>query len=310
MKGAIATKINHWWIAVKPGALVKLLLPLAVGLAMGYGVMGVVAWKVIAISLVLALAAELTIVLLNDYADSAADTLHHHKYPQLFEVRVIPGQLLGGRTVLAAGLLAAAAVLGLGVGLAWGMDRPYALYLFAGGLVLFWLYSFGPAKLNYRGCGEVLEMLGVGGLLPLTGYYLYTGTFTGFRLHLAAPVFLLALVSALASGLKHAPADRESGKKTFVVLFGFELTRQWIFVLQAASVLWCLVFFIEGSYDMAVFAFGVMAPTAVLYRAREVFPLADTEDLAALKAYKGALLRVQYFTVLGLVLDLVYKPNM
>ena len=82
-------------------------------------------------------------------------------------------------------------------------QRPFVPYLGLAGLVVFAAYSFAPLRLNYRGGGEILEVVGVGILLPLTGYYIAAGSLPTDNGHLLVPLALYALVCALASGLNH-----------------------------------------------------------------------------------------------------------
>ena len=83
---------------------------------------------------------------------------------------------------------------------------------------LFVAYSLPPFELNYRGGGELLEMLGVGIALPLFNAYLQSGSVSGW------PVLLgfscLGLASAIASGLSDEESDRLGGKRTVTSTLG------------------------------------------------------------------------------------------
>ena len=158
----VSTKLSPWWLAVKPGSLPKVLAPLAVGLCMGVAVSQMLDFTLVALALVLALCAQWTIVLLNDYADREADMVHQAHFPELIDPRVLVEGLLGPGQVFGVGLLAALGVLGAGTALLAFYQRPFAVYLALAGLAIFWAYSFAPLRLNYRGGGEVLEIIGVG----------------------------------------------------------------------------------------------------------------------------------------------------
>jgi 1,4-dihydroxy-2-naphthoate octaprenyltransferase/chlorophyll synthase len=302
----VSTKLNPWWLAVKPGSLPKVLAPIAVGQCLGYAVAGAVEPAVVLLSLFVAICAQLSIVLLNDYADREADAAHARRFPELLDPRVLVEGLLQSGQVLGAGFLAALGVLASSAAL-WALyDRPYALYLGLAGLGVFWAYSFSPIRLNYRGGGEALEMLGVGVLLPVTGYYICTGVLPLADGHLLAPVLLYALVGALASGLKHEPADSENGKRTCCVLFGAQATRKAIWMAQMAARLWCGVFFLTGEYGHFALVLGALLPAAPMFVTRRFDAQADYRDLAALSRYKQSLIQAGYLNSIALALDFAF----
>ena len=109
--------MNPWWLAVKPGSLPKIVLPLAVGLCMGFAAVSTVDHRLIAMALVLAFCVQWCIVLLNDYADRDADIAHKTCFPALIDTRVLVEGLLAPGQVLAAGLLAAGGAVASGAAL-------------------------------------------------------------------------------------------------------------------------------------------------------------------------------------------------
>ena len=298
-----ATKLSYWWLAVKPASLVKIVLPVQVGASMGYAQTRVVDGGLLCSILLFALLVQLAIVLLNDYADREADAVHAELFPQLIDLRVIPQGLIGARQVLMAGCGTALGVVGSGLLLDMLYGRDYGFHLALVSLLVFWLYSFSPAKLNYRGGGELLEMVGVGGVLPLAGFYFYSGILWDYPFLLVLPLLCYALVSALASGLKHEPADRRTGKKTMSVLLSTAAVRRTIFALQwvaAGCTVWA---YFQGWYGLFMLFLGALLPLllALVGCTKQV----DYKDLAALGVYKQLLSRAAYSTSLGLVLDFV-----
>lgn len=298
-RGDMPTKLQHWKVAVKPQAFAKMALPMGVGLAMGYGGGGAVYWPAVSAGLALALLAQISIVLLNDYADRRADRLHRRDFPQTLEPRVLADGLLRPWSVLAAGALAAGLLLGGGWALhLWG--RGQALWLCLGGLALLWAYSYAPFKLNYRGGGEILEAVGVGGLLPWTGYYVYSGDLDGFPWGLAVPVLLLSLAGALRSGLAHVAADARTGKRTVAVWLGPAATQRLVLYLHVTAVIFVAGVFLAGPYGIAALFMGAILPT------RYVFAAYRGQEDAGL--FKGALGRAQRLLLWGLLLDFCLPP--
>ena len=153
--------MNRWLVAVKLQALPKVLLPVFVGLSLGYQPGFDLSWAVLVLALCLAVCMQWTIVLLNDWADYQADLHHANTYPELFDKRALVEGMLDPQHVARAGLLTGLGTL-LSAGGLWYMGHPYVLLLLAAvGLLLLWAYSFAPleAKLS-RGWGTA----GSGGL--------------------------------------------------------------------------------------------------------------------------------------------------
>ena len=302
----VSTKLGPWWLAVKPGSLPKIIAPTAVGLCMGIGVVGAAPLTLFVLAFILALCAQWSIVLLNDYADREADAAHQQRFPELIDPRVLVEGLLAPGQVLGAGLLAALGALAAGAALVVLYERFFALYLVGIGLVVLWAYSFAPLRINYRGGGEILETIGVGALLPVTGYYICVGTLPLADGHLLVPLLLYALVGALASGLKHEPADRANGKYTFCVFFGAQVTRKWIWIAQMAARAWCGVFFLTGEYGHFALVLGALLPAAPMFVTRRFDKEADYRNLAALARYKQSLIQAGYLNSVALALDFAF----
>ena len=295
-----ATKLSYWWLAVKPASLVKIAVPALVGVCMGYAQTRVVDIGLLGCILIFVLAAQLAIVLLNDYADREADAVHAETFPQLIDPRVIPQRLIGKNKILLAGGGAALAALGSGGGMGVLYGREYGAYLATAGLLVFWLYSFPPVKLNYRGGGELLEAAGVGGILPLAGFYFYSGVLGDYPVYLTLPMLCYSLVSAMASGLKHEPADRHSGKKTACVLWGSVAVGWTILVLQGMAAGISVLGYILGWYGLPMLALGGIVPLLMAWI--NCGKRSDYRDLTRLGVYKKGLSRAAYMTSLGLVL--------
>jgi 1,4-dihydroxy-2-naphthoate octaprenyltransferase len=167
--------IRFWWIAMRPASVVKVTLPILVGLSIGFARTQEIRPVYIAFALIFGWLDQLLIIFLNDYADAEADLHHASHYPQLIDSRVIPNRWLEKREVLTAGLVCASLMIAQAAVLAISFKRSWAPLLAATAIAFLWAYSFPPLKLNYRGFGELLESIGVGGVLPLAGFYFYTG---------------------------------------------------------------------------------------------------------------------------------------
>lgn len=294
--------IAVWWNAARPGSLVKVLLPLGAGLAMGAASAGELRLLYVAAALLFGWLDQLLIIFLNDYADADADTLHTRRFGELIDRRAVPHGWLGRRALLLAGAGVLLLMLLLTVGLALWYQRAWAPLFAAGAAAMLWAYSFPPVRLNYRGAGELLETAGVGGVLPWAGYYFYTGSLE-LPLWPVAPLLLLALASALSSGIKHMPADRVTGKKTASVLLGSGIVRLGILASTALALICCVALTLAGVYHWASLPLTVAAPLWFLVTVLRYTGDADHQHLRSLKIYKGALHRAIYATTLGVILS-------
>ncbi|MGB5696604.1 MAG: UbiA family prenyltransferase, partial [Polyangiales bacterium] len=88
-------------------------------------------------------------------------------------------------------------------------------------------YTLPPVRLNYRGGGELLEMLGVGVALPVYNAYLQAGAIFARVWPWIAGFAMLSLASAIASGLSDEESDRAGGKRTVASIHGNAVARRW-----------------------------------------------------------------------------------
>jgi 1,4-dihydroxy-2-naphthoate octaprenyltransferase/chlorophyll synthase len=140
----------------------------------------------------------------------------------------------------------------------------------------------------------LLEMVGVGGVLPALHAYAQCGAWAPAWLWALAPGLLaLSLSSALASGLSDEESDRAGGKRTFTTLLGNAAVRRGAEALLGLGVLLWLG--VEGLSGGAPPVWSVV-PAALLtgfFGARGVRrgPAAVTNAFGAQSAYKAELHR-------------------
>lgn len=302
--------IRLWITASRPGALVKILPPLAAGLALGYRELQLPQMMQATPQILRVLATllfgwflQMYIIFLNDFADRKADSVHFRDFPELIDRRVIPQGLVRPQAVLLAGVGAGVLALLCSAFASLFLERQWAFLICALALSLYPPYSFEPFKLNYRGGGEILETIGVGLLLPFIGYYLYTGTGGDYQPLLTLPYIVLSAAAALLSGIKHEPADRRTGKKTVAVLAGIRPTVILIVVLMIASGIHCLVFFILKKYHLPALITGVLLPAILLLPLLTGVQHIDPFRPNELKRFKRRVNLALYSTTFGLILD-------
>lgn len=217
---------RRWLYALKPASWPKLLVAAVLGQGIGIASVGHVDPLGILLGFAFTLLHLSFLVLLNDWGDQEVDAIKRRLYPQACSPKTIPDDVLDSSSVLMGGV--GAGMLALAVaGLAEvTLGRPGLTLGAAGCVLLLVFYSLPPVRLNYRGGGEILEMLGVGFFLPWWNAYVQSGEVMPAGLVVLPAYTLLCLSSALASGLADEESDRLGGKCTFTTLFGPVAVRQ------------------------------------------------------------------------------------
>jgi len=209
--------VRAWVRASRPLAQANLAMPLLLGQALAYQVTGRFGWEVLVGVALFGVLDQLFILYLNDYADREADS--DARTPFSGGSGVLVDGALKPEDLRRAGLGAYLMLGGISAWLAWlGSGWVLLLYLAAGALL--WLYSFPPARLSYRGHGEVLQGLGVGVVLPLVGYAAQAAELGSFPWPVLGATFLLGFAGNVATALPDRDVDRGAKKRTWPVRFG------------------------------------------------------------------------------------------
>lgn len=178
---------------------------------------------------------QLYIVYANDWADWKTDQTNStfNMFSGGSRVLVdgdISREALGRAAAVMAGLAAGVSVVGALLTGNW-IIAPLGII----GLLLLWAYSFKPFLLSYRGGGELLQTIGVGGVLPLMGYLIQGGQLTAFPWEILAATLPISLACAITTSLPDEPSDRASSKRTASVILGTKGAQILASVLAAAS---------------------------------------------------------------------------
>lgn len=236
-----SSSLDRWIYALKPDSWPKLLVPTFLGQILGATSTGALD----TIGVVLGLAFTLTglgfIVLLNDWGDRQVDTIKRNMFPDDSSPKTIPDHLITARSVGVAGIVFGLASLGVAATTEVVMGRPRAFEAGAACMAVFAAYTLPPIRLNYRGGGELLEMLGVGIALPIYNAYLQAGSVAPEVWPWVVGFAFLSLGSGIGSGLSDEQSDRRGGKRTLASVFGNTAARratEFCVLLGAAT--WCL----------------------------------------------------------------------
>jgi 1,4-dihydroxy-2-naphthoate polyprenyltransferase len=229
--------IRGWLKASRLASQLYIFLPLLVGQMFHVMRGGTIDWSVFAIVHLFGLFLQLYIVYANDYADRDTDALNTTFTRFSGGSRVLVDGQLSARSLRSGALVMALLALGTAILLALARARYDAVPIGVLSLGLLWLYSYPPARLSYRGGGEVLQMIGVGLILPLLGYYAQSGQFARFPWPTLLCILPTQLSCAIATSLPDQPSDRASSKRTAAVLLGETVAKLLVMALNAASIL-------------------------------------------------------------------------
>ncbi|MGB1015743.1 MAG: prenyltransferase [Nannocystaceae bacterium] len=299
---------KRWLYALKPASWAKLLVPALLGQVIGWCASGSFSGGGLAVGMACTLLMLVYIVLLNDYGDMEVDTLKRSLFPDGCSPKTIPDGVLHETSVLLAGLGAGAMVVAVAICGELFLDRPGLGLCGALCVVPLILYTFAPLRLNYRGGGEFLEMIGVGLLLPGFNALAQGGLWMPpLFLVLAPGLMLLALASAIASGLSDEVSDERGGKCTFVTEFGNASARSAIENLMlGGSLLWS----VGARLHPEILSPLLVTPAAVVVllcwqQMVKVSPRARTSAFHPIKRYKQWLHRGIWGSGIALALVLL-----
>lgn len=95
-----------------------------------------------------------------------------------------------------------------------------------------YLYTAGPYPLGYNGLGDIFVFIFFGPIAVCGTYFLQTHNVTNFSLLCGIICGLLSVVLLCVNNLRDIDTDRESGKKTLAVRFGFRFVQaEFILIL-------------------------------------------------------------------------------
>jgi 1,4-dihydroxy-2-naphthoate octaprenyltransferase/chlorophyll synthase len=248
------------------------------------------------------------IVLLNDWGDRMVDAIKRRAFPEGCSPKTIPDRILPATHVLVGGLVAGMLAVIVAFVAASALSRPLLGVAGLACIGLFVAYTLPPIAANYRGGGELLEMLGIGVALPWLNAYAQSGALMPRGASLLAGFSVLALASAVASGLSDEETDRQGGKSTVVTRMGNRSARRLVetFMLLGAA-LW-LGSSLTSPRQIPLIA---TAPAAALvlwqyFRVRAISPEAITNAFSAQGRYKRELHRAIWWGGTAVAVGLVF----
>lgn len=288
--------IGRWIYSAKLDSWPKLLVPMLFGQALGVAAAGRLDLIALGFGLGFTICELLFVVFLNDWGDRRVDRIKRQMFPDDCSPKTIPDEILPASALLVAGVIAGLAAVGVAFGAGIVLAQPALGWAAIGLHTMFLAYTFGPLRLNYRGGGEWLEGLGVGFALPCFHMFLQSGASVWVRELWLVPGFcLLAVASAVASGLADEQSDRRGGKRTYTSEYGNRAARALVErLVLAACLIWAVSMRISGVIPGPIGALAVIVILVNWRRLRAVSPEAKTNAFAAQRLYKHFLHQAQW----------------
>ncbi|WP_274363821.1 prenyltransferase [Paenibacillus thermotolerans] len=217
-------KLNMWMKASRSRVLPVMILPVLIGAAGAFGWDGTFRTGLFLVTLIGAAAAHLFSNMINDLWDyrNGVDVAAKETAAA---ISTNSGFLTGGRipeksfATVTWAIFAVAFVCGAVLSMASGW---WVLAFAVAGALIAYFYVAPPLKFGYRGKGySELAILLSFGVLPVTGtYFVQTGAFDVRALWVSLPIGLLTTLVLFNHHFLHWQADKASGKRTLVVLWG------------------------------------------------------------------------------------------
>ncbi|MHC1567850.1 MAG: UbiA family prenyltransferase [Candidatus Syntropharchaeia archaeon] len=214
-------KIRAWIRISKPFKHQTMIYPFLLGTAIAWSEIGGIDWTIFIISFIALLMMVEAAYISNDYFDFGTDILN-------------PSKITGGSKVLCEGLLEKEEVLKTSVililsAIPLGIVLQFyfrtgilTLPLGAFGMFLAYSYSGKPLRLSYRGLGEVSLALNNSWTPIFAGYYLQIHQVHWLPTIVSIPYILGVFSQKLLREFPDIDADRSSGRRNLVVIFGKE----------------------------------------------------------------------------------------
>jgi 1,4-dihydroxy-2-naphthoate polyprenyltransferase len=261
------SKLLILFLASRPKFLTASAAPVLVGSTLGFAVADSFNWPLFLLALFAMMALHAGANIANDYFDhlSGNDWVNKNITPFSGGRRFIQQGTLSPRATLLASLFCLTIGAMLGVIILLITQSVFILILGITGLLGGFFYTAPPAKLGYRGIGEIVIAF-LFGIFPVYGsYYLQAGTIDLIPLAAACIMGVWIFLVIVANEFPDLAADSAVNKKTLVVHFGIP-TCVWIYRIAIVST---FVIAVAGVFINRVTAFSLMLyflfglPTAI-----------------------------------------------
>ena len=213
----------------------------------------------------------------NDYADFVKGTDTGENSPDAYDAVIVHNADTRGALITGIVYFASAAVPGICAVLLYGTGL---LWIGAAGGAAVLLYSFGRRPVSYLPAGELVSSFVMGGLIPLAGCYMQSGTADPAVLLYSTPLMLGTALIMYSNNACDMRRDRAAGRKTLPLLLGPErAVRLYRLLLPARPVL-TLILLASGMGIGAALVYAAALPLEGTAVCRQLRLTPDEESRA------------------------------
>jgi len=180
----------------------------------------------------------------------------------------------GPRRVLASELISVKEMK-LAIIIVFGLTFLLGLYLvYSVGMLILWvgifsilagiIYTAGPFPLAYNGLGDMFVFIFFGIVGTMGTYYLHTQKITSLAFVVSLPVGSLITNILIVNNFRDVEEDRNSNKKTLVVILGKEITRWQYILLIIISYLTSFGLFFIFKFSLWIFLPIITIPISIV----------------------------------------------
>ena len=229
--GKFLKKVGLYFREMRAPFFTATVVPVALGAAVFYYQSGVFYWPYFWLSLLGAVLAHAGTNIANDYSDhiSRNDEVNKLFTPFNGGSRVIQSGLMSPVQIFVYAVVLFVGVIWIGLKINLNLNGAYfasspLLWLGVTGIALGIFYTANPFRLSYHGLGDIAVMLGFGPVMALGTHYVQKQALIPMEvwnfdaaLIASIPVAILVGLILFINGFQDYVADREVGKRTWVV---------------------------------------------------------------------------------------------
>ena len=119
-----------------------------------------------------------------------------------------------------------------------------------------YLYTGGPVPISWTPFGEVFAGLFMGTVIIMITFFIHTGTLHYFPLLMSIPVAITIGLLNMANNIRDRKKDKESGRKTFVILVG----KPAAVITSAVLLAFCYLFLIWITFFESIGSIFLLLP--------------------------------------------------
>lgn len=119
-----------------------------------------------------------------------------------------------------------------------------------------YLYTGGPVPISWTPFGEIFAGFFMGTVIIMITFYIHTGTLHVFPLLMSIPPAITIGLLNMANNIRDRRKDKESGRKTFVILVG----KPFAVMTSAALLLFSYIFLIYITFFTAMGSVFLLIP--------------------------------------------------